>query len=126
MKVKTTMVISGARFIFYDLLNHYQFSDEDKNRIIKCAADLANCVKESDENVTQTDLCNIDDMKAEINRLREALKEIARDKTTEEQQGNPDYVDEDGDLIGDFEYAYDEFIKIARKALNGESEGDNG
>ena len=51
-----------------------------------------------------------------------ALKEIARDKTTEEQQGNPDYVDEDGDLIGDFEYAYDEFIKIARKALNGESE----
>ena len=59
---------------------------------------------------------------AEINRLREALKEIARNKTTEEQQGNPDYVDEDGDLIGDFEYAYDEFIKIARKALNGESE----
>ena len=50
------------------------------------------------------------------------MKEIARNKTTEEQQGNPDYVDEDGDLIGDFEYAYDEFIKIARKALNGESE----
>ncbi len=58
----------------------------------------------------------------EINRLREALKEIARNKTTEEQQGNHDYVDEDGDLIGDFEYAYDEFIKIARKALIGESE----
>ena len=55
-------------------------------------------------------------------RLKEALKEIARNKTTEEQRGNPDYVDEYGDLIGDFEYAYDEFIKIARKALNGESE----
>lgn len=32
------------------------------------------------------------------------------------------WQDRDGDLIGDFEYAYDEFIKIARKALNGESE----
>lgn len=64
----------------------------------------------------------IEQQQAEINRLREALKEISRNKTTEEQQGNPDYVDEDGDLIGDFEYAYDEFIKIARKALNGESE----
>lgn len=77
---------------------------------------------------TSTDIidCNIRKenmrLQAEINRLREALKEIARNKTTEEQQGNPDYVDEDGDLIGDFEYAYDEFIKIARKALNGESE----
>lgn len=81
------------------------------------------CIKENAINVTQTDLRNIDDMKVEINRLREALKEISRNKTTEEQQGNPDYVDEDGDLIGDFEYAYDEFVKIARKALNGESEG---
>lgn len=73
MKLKTTMVISGARFLFYDLLNHYQFSDEDKNRIIKCAADLANCVKESDENVTQTDLRNIDDMQKKIEFAKEAV-----------------------------------------------------
>lgn len=78
MKLKTTMVISGARFLFYDLLNHYQFSDEDKNRIIRCATDLANCVKESDENVTQTDLRNIDDMQKKIEFAKEAVnsKEI--------------------------------------------------
>lgn len=69
--------------------------------------------------------CYLDDLfnqQAKIDRLREALTEIARNKTTEEMQGNPDYLDEDGEFIGDFEYAYDEFIKIARKALNGESE----
>ena len=33
------------------------------------------CVKKSDENVTQTDLRNIEDMQSEINRLRDLLKQ---------------------------------------------------
>lgn len=73
MKLKTPMVISGTRFLFYDLLNHYQFSDEDENRILRCCEDLFNCVKESDENVTQTDLCNIDDMQKKIEFAKEAV-----------------------------------------------------
>ena len=76
MKLKTSMVISGARFLFYDLLIHYQFSDDDENRILRCCEDLFNCVKESDENVTQEDLRKIDDMQAKIEHLREALKNI--------------------------------------------------
>lgn len=53
MKLKTTMVISGARFLFYDLLNHYQFSDNDENRILRCCEDLYNYVKEISENDAQ-------------------------------------------------------------------------
>lgn len=107
MKLKTTMVISGARFLFYDLLGHYQFSDDDENRILRCCEDLFNCVKESGENVTQTDLRNIDDMQAEINRLREGLEKVKNICT--EQDTN----------IDNLVLAY----SICRRALNGESEG---
>lgn len=120
MKLKTTMVISGARFLFYDLLNHYQFSDEDENRILRCCEDLSNCIKESDENVTQTDLRNIDDLQypprhdktayelqIENNRLREAIR-LARDTAYQATQDCPrcGFIDD-----------------ILTKALNGKSEG---
>lgn len=77
-KLKTIMVINGARGLLYDLLGNHQFSDDDENRILRCAADLSDCVKKSDENVTQTDLRNIEDLQAEINRLREALENITK------------------------------------------------
>lgn len=65
-KLKTIKVIGGSRFLFYDLLGRYQFSDDDENRIIRCAADLSECIKEIEE----------DDTQAEINRLRETLIRI--------------------------------------------------
>ena len=110
MKLKTTMVISGARFLFYDLLNHYQFSDEDENRIIRCAADLENCVKESDENVTQENLRNIDDMQAEINRLRDDNYELKKIIIQ---------------LVNDVEFGEFVNLEAAKKALNDESEEKN-
>lgn len=107
MKLKTTMVISGARFLFYDLLNHYQFSDDDENRILRCCEDLFNCVKESGENVTQTDLRNIDDMQAEINRLRDDNYELKKIIIQ---------------LVNDVEFGEFVNLEAAKKALNGESE----
>lgn len=67
-KLKTIKVIGGSRFLFYDLLGRYQFSDDDENRIIRCAADLSECIKEIEE----------DDTQAEINRLREALENMTK------------------------------------------------
>ena len=52
-----------------------------------------------------------------IKDYEEGLKEISRQKTLEEMKDNPDYMDEDGDFIGDFEFAYDELVKVARQAL---------
>lgn len=72
-KLKTTMVMNGARGLLYDLLSSHQFSDDDEGRILRCAADLLDCVKKSDENVTQTDLCNIDDMQKKIEFAKEAV-----------------------------------------------------
>lgn len=81
-----TVVMNGARGLLYDLLISHQFSDDDEGRILRCAADLSDCVKENAENFTQTDLHNIADMQAEIDRLRDLLKqcipaaEFAKDK----------------------------------------------
>ncbi len=59
---------------------HYPDDLEDLGRPMyrKLAEKLSKilCVKKSDENVTQTDLRNIEDMQAEINRLRETLIRI--------------------------------------------------
>ncbi len=74
--LKKEKVIGRTRFLFYDLLGRYDFSDDDENRIIRCAADLSECIKEIEEDDTQTDLRNIEDMQAEINRLRETLIRI--------------------------------------------------
>lgn len=126
-KLKTIKVISGSRFLFYDLLGRYQFSDDDENRIIRCATDLSDCVKEITENVTQTDLRNIDDiqfpprhdktayelqienntLQAEIDRLREAIR-LARDTAYQSTQDCPrcGFIDD-----------------LLTKTLNEESEG---
>lgn len=41
IKLKTIMVISSSRFLFYDLLGRYQFSEDDENTIIRRATDLS-------------------------------------------------------------------------------------
>lgn len=104
-KLKTIMVMNGARGLLYDLLSSHQFSDDDEGRILRCAADLSDCVKKSDENVVQTDLRNIEDiqypsrhdktayelkiennkLQAEINRLREEKSEIEIELKNTEQ-----------------------------------------
>lgn len=33
-KLKTTMVMNGARGLLYDLLSSHQFSDDDEGRIL--------------------------------------------------------------------------------------------
>lgn len=75
------MILNGAKGLLEDLFNIYQFSEEDQDRINRCVNDLSDYVKESYENVTQTDLHNIDDMQAEIDRIREALSFYATQKT---------------------------------------------
>ena len=62
----------------------------------------------------------LDDKKKQLTLIKDyenALKEISRQKTLEEMKDNLDYMDEDGDFIGDFEFAYDELVKVARQAL---------
>lgn len=111
--LKKEKVIGRARFLFYDLLGRYVFSDDDENRIIRCAADLSDCVKKSDENVTQTDLRNIEDMQAEINKLREVIKK--QDEFIEHMWINHPIVRGHVTLLNK--------VHNARKALKGESEG---
>lgn len=101
-KLKTIMVMNEAKGLLLDLLATHYYVEERKNCMLRCVKDLSDCVKESDENVTQEGLCNIDDMQAEINRLREVLEEI---KTVSE-------------LLN-----YDGIAYVCDKALNGESEG---
>lgn len=101
-KLKTIMVMNGAKGLLLDLLATRYYVEEQEVRILRCVKDLSDCVKKSDENVTQKDLYNIDDMQTEIDRLREALEEI---KTVSE-------------LLN-----YDGIACVCNKALNGESEG---
>lgn len=110
IKLKTVMVMNGAKGLLLDLLDSLAaryYVEEQEDRILRCVKDLSDCVKESDENVTQEGLCNIDDMQAEIDRLIDdnyELKEIIRQ------------------LINDVEFG--EFVNLdeAKKALKGESE----
>lgn len=98
-KLKTIKVIGRARFLFYDLLGRYQFSDDDENRIIRCAADLSECIKEITE----------DDTQAEIDQLKTTLKNL------KELMLDPDCVGDRGDIYV--------MVRAIDKALNGESEG---
>lgn len=87
------IVISGAKGLLEDLLHTCQFSEEDRDKIIRCINDLSTCIKKSHG--------NIDDSQGEIERLRKALKEI---KTVSE-------------LLN-----YDGIACVCNKVLNSESE----
>lgn len=131
IKLKTIMVISSSRFLFYDLLGRYQFSDDDENTIIRCATDLSDCVKEITENVTQTDLRNIDDiqfppqhdktayeLQIENNRLQAEINRL--------KGRNMEFFNDLNYIACGFCKTADEAIQHARKALNGESERKSG
>lgn len=110
-----------------DLLATHYYVEERKNCMLRCVKDLSDCVKESDENVTQEGLCNIDDMQAEIDRLREALEFYAKEEHLKiDTRGNMKNK-EDWEICGeadnywnngDKKYFYCEDGYKARKALN--------
>jgi hypothetical protein len=60
-----------------------------------------------------------DAIKARCDKMEAALKEIARQKTCEETENDPDGIlGSDGKKMGDIEVGYDCCIEEARKALN--------
>lgn len=105
-KLKTIMVMNGAKALLWEALIDYHFSDDDESRILRCINDLEICVKEITEN----------DMQAEIDRLREALQNIINATNLWLPKGG---------LKVDTPYMMNmrALNKIAEEALNGESEG---
>ena len=69
-KLKTIMVMNEAKGLLLDLLATHYYVEERKNCMLRCVKDLSDCVKESDENVTQYDLMT------ENYNLRRAIKDI--------------------------------------------------